>query len=89
MASSIFPADFIILDHEVDVQVYVILGRAFLATVRALVDMVLGQMRSRLNNYRYIIFAPPKSKFYLFLVPYHAPHPFMIIPSLKNKITNP
>ena len=41
----IFPADFVILDCEVDFEVPIILGRSFLATGRALVDMEKGQMK--------------------------------------------
>ena len=37
--SFIFPNDFVILDCEVDFEVPIILGRTFLATGRALVDM--------------------------------------------------
>ena len=37
--SFIFPADFGILDCEVDFEVPIILGRPFLATGRAFVDM--------------------------------------------------
>ena len=37
--SFIFLADFVILDCEVDFEVPIILGRPFLATDRALVDM--------------------------------------------------
>ena len=48
--SFIFPADFITLDCEVDFEVPIILGRSFLATGRALVDMEKGQMKFRLNN---------------------------------------
>ena len=43
--SFIFPADFVILDCEVDFEVPIILGRPFLATCIALVDMEKGQMR--------------------------------------------
>ena len=50
MESFIFPADFVILDCEVDFEVPIILGRPFLATGRALVDMEKGQMTFRLNN---------------------------------------
>ena len=46
----IFPADFVILDCEVYFEVPIILGRPFLATGRALVDMEKGQMKFRLNN---------------------------------------
>ena len=48
--SFIFPADFVILDCEVDFEVPIILGRPFLATGRALVDIEKGQMTFRLNN---------------------------------------
>ncbi|TMW91176.1 hypothetical protein EJD97_014680 [Solanum chilense] len=48
--SFIFLADFVILDCEVDFEVPIILGRPFLATGRALVDMEKGQMKFRLNN---------------------------------------
>ena len=48
--SFIFPEDFVILDCEVDFEVPIILGRPFLATGRALVDMEKGQMKFRLNN---------------------------------------
>ena len=50
MESFIFPTDFVILDCEVDFEVPIILGRPFLATSRALVDMEKGQMTFRLNN---------------------------------------
>ena len=39
-----------ILDCEVDFEVPIILGRPFLATGRALVDMEKGHMTFRLNN---------------------------------------
>ena len=45
----IFPADFVILDCEVDFEVPIILG-SFLATGRALVDMEKGQMKFWFNN---------------------------------------
>ena len=48
--SFIFSADFVILDCEVDFEVPIILGRPFLATGRALVDMEKGQMTFQLNN---------------------------------------
>ena len=48
--SFIFPADFVILDCEVNFEVAIILGRPFLATGRALVDMEKGQITFRLNN---------------------------------------
>ena len=48
--SFIFLGDFVILDCEVDFEVPIILGRPFLATGRALVDMEKGQMKFWLNN---------------------------------------
>ena len=48
--SFIFPTDFLILDCEVDFEVRVILGRPFLATGRALVDMEKRQMEFWLKN---------------------------------------
>ncbi|TMW81748.1 hypothetical protein EJD97_008030 [Solanum chilense] len=48
--SFIFPVNFVILDCEVDFKVSIILGRPFLATGRALVDMEKGQMKFWLNN---------------------------------------
>ncbi|KAJ9546604.1 hypothetical protein OSB04_019147 [Centaurea solstitialis] len=46
----IFPADFIILDCEVDKKVPVILGRPFLATGRALIDVHKGELTMRVND---------------------------------------
>ncbi|XP_049372488.1 uncharacterized protein LOC125837397 [Solanum verrucosum] len=46
----IFPVDFVILDCEVDFEVPIILGRPFLATGCALVEMEKGQMKFRLNK---------------------------------------
>ena len=43
--SLIFPADFVIRDCEVDFEVLIILGRTFLATGRALVDMEKGKIQ--------------------------------------------
>ena len=48
--SFIFPIDFVILYCEFDFEVPIILGRPFLATGRALVDMEKGQMKFWLNN---------------------------------------
>ncbi|XP_049376924.1 uncharacterized protein LOC125841797 [Solanum stenotomum] len=50
VGSFIFPADFVILDCEVDFEVPIILGRPFLATGRALVDIEKGQMKFQLNK---------------------------------------
>ena len=48
--SFIFPADFVILDCEVNFEVPIILGRPFLAKGRALVDIEKGQMKFPLKN---------------------------------------
>ena len=48
--SFIFPAYFVILDCEVDFKLSIILGRPFLATGRALVDLEKGQMKFWLKN---------------------------------------
>ncbi|XP_070029216.1 uncharacterized protein [Nicotiana sylvestris] len=42
----ILPADFVILDCEVDFEVPIILGRPFLATGKALVDVEVGELTS-------------------------------------------
>ena len=48
--SFIFLADFVILDCDVGFEVPIILGRSFLATGRAFVDMEKGQKKFWLNN---------------------------------------
>ncbi|XP_038885989.1 uncharacterized protein LOC120076294 [Benincasa hispida] len=46
----IFPADFIILDYEVDREVPIILGRPFLATGKVLIDVHKGELTMRDNQ---------------------------------------
>ncbi|XP_062109428.1 uncharacterized protein LOC133820410 [Humulus lupulus] len=46
----IFPADFIILDMEEDANIPIILGRPFLATGRALIDVQKWELRLRVQN---------------------------------------
>ncbi|XP_038889279.1 uncharacterized protein LOC120079183 [Benincasa hispida] len=46
----IFPADFIILDYEADIEVLIILGRLFLATGRALIDIQKGELTIRVDD---------------------------------------
>ncbi|XP_022156728.1 uncharacterized protein LOC111023573 [Momordica charantia] len=46
----IFPADFIILDYDADKEVPIILGRPFLATGRALVDVHKGELTMRVQD---------------------------------------
>ena len=46
----IFPADFVILDCDIDVEVPIILGRPLLATGRALVDVESGKLKFHVND---------------------------------------
>src|ERR1044072_8672232 len=46
----VFPLDFVVLDMEEDTRVPLILGRPFLATGRALIDMELGIMDLRVAD---------------------------------------
>ncbi|XP_070018839.1 uncharacterized protein [Nicotiana sylvestris] len=46
----VFPADFVILDCQVDEEIPLILGRPFLATRRALIDYETGELKVRLND---------------------------------------
>ncbi|XP_049352029.1 uncharacterized protein LOC125816458 [Solanum verrucosum] len=46
----IFLADFVILDCEIDVEIFIILGRPFLATGRALVDVESGELKFWVNE---------------------------------------
>ncbi|XP_062088434.1 uncharacterized protein LOC133794996 [Humulus lupulus] len=46
----IFPADFIILDMEEDANIPIILGRPFLATGRALIDVQKRELKLRVQN---------------------------------------
>ncbi|XP_070017836.1 uncharacterized protein [Nicotiana sylvestris] len=46
----VFPADFAILDRQMDEEIPIILGRPFLATGRELIDYEIGELKMRLNN---------------------------------------
>ncbi|XP_070002405.1 uncharacterized protein [Nicotiana sylvestris] len=46
----ILPADFVILDCEVDYEILIILGRPFLATGKALVDVEAGEITFRVGD---------------------------------------
>ena len=46
----IFPADFIVLDMEEDKEIPIILGRPFLATVRAMIDVQRGELKLRVQE---------------------------------------
>ncbi|XP_062089221.1 uncharacterized protein LOC133795776 [Humulus lupulus] len=59
----IFPADFIILDYEVDRDVPIILGKPFLATGRTLIDVEKGEltMRAQEEQVTFKVFNPIRS----------------------------
>nr|XP_016456080.1 PREDICTED: uncharacterized protein LOC107780074 [Nicotiana tabacum] len=46
----VFPANFVILDFQVDGEIPIILGRSLLAAGRALIDCETGELKMRLNN---------------------------------------
>ncbi|XP_075080340.1 uncharacterized protein LOC142165860 [Nicotiana tabacum] len=46
----VFPANFVILDCQVDEEIPIILGRPFLATGRALIDCETEDLKMRLND---------------------------------------
>ncbi|XP_070005801.1 uncharacterized protein [Nicotiana sylvestris] len=50
----VFPADFVIMDCQVDEEILIILGRPFLATGRALIDCEIGELKMRLNDKKVI-----------------------------------
>ncbi|KAM6569265.1 hypothetical protein CsatB_017250 [Cannabis sativa] len=56
----IFPADFLILDMEEDSTIPIILGRPFLATGRALIDVQKGELKLRVQDEEvdFNVFAP-------------------------------
>ena len=46
----IFPADFIVLDMKEDKEIPIILGRPFLATSRAMIDVQRGELKLRVQD---------------------------------------
>ena len=46
----IFPADFIVLDMEEDKEIPIILGRPFLTTGRAMIDVQKGELKLRVQD---------------------------------------
>lgn len=46
----IFPVDFVVMDMEIDKEVPLILGRPFLNTARALIDVNQGKLTLRMDN---------------------------------------
>ncbi|XP_057719696.1 uncharacterized protein LOC130934124 [Arachis stenosperma] len=67
----IFPADFVILDTEEEGNNSIILGRPFLATARAIIDVEKGEMIFRVHNEQMVINVfksmqhPPEQEDYL------------------------
>ncbi|XP_070012953.1 uncharacterized protein [Nicotiana sylvestris] len=51
----ILPANFVILECEVDYEVPIILGRPFLATGKALVDMEAGELTFRVGDEKVVL----------------------------------
>ncbi|XP_070017964.1 uncharacterized protein [Nicotiana sylvestris] len=51
----ILPVDFVILDCEVDYEIPIILGRPFLATGKALVDVEAGEFTFRVGNEKVVL----------------------------------
>ena len=46
----IFPPDFIVLDMEENKEIHIILGRPFLATGRAMIDVPKGELKLRMQD---------------------------------------
>ena len=46
----IFPADFIVLGMEEDMEIPIILGRPFLVTGRAMIDVQRGELKLRVQD---------------------------------------
>ncbi|GKE24296.1 reverse transcriptase domain-containing protein [Tanacetum coccineum] len=58
-----FPADFVIVDHDVDPRVPLILGRPFLRTARALVDVYGEELTLRVGNEKLVFNVESTSKY--------------------------
>ena len=58
----IFPADFIVLDMEEDREIPIILGRPFLVTGRAMIDVQKGELKLRAQGEEitFHVFRPTK-----------------------------
>ena len=54
----IFPADFVILDMEAEVEVPLILRKPFLATARAVIDVRDGKLFPRVRNLELVVRMP-------------------------------
>ena len=46
----IFPANFIVMDMEEDKEIPIILGRPFLATSRAMIDVQWGELKLKVQD---------------------------------------
>ncbi|CAM8896011.1 unnamed protein product [Rhodiola kirilowii] len=57
-----FPADFIVLDISEDVDIPIILGRPFLYTAKAVIDMDRGSIALRVGSERVVFNLPDMSK---------------------------
>ncbi|CAM8923873.1 unnamed protein product [Rhodiola kirilowii] len=57
-----FPADFIVLDISEDVDIPIILGRPFLYTAKAVIDMDRGSLALRVGSERVVFDLPDMSK---------------------------
>ncbi|GKD51290.1 reverse transcriptase domain-containing protein, partial [Tanacetum coccineum] len=49
-----FPADFVVIDYDIDPRVHLILGRPFLRTTRALVDVHREELTLRVGDEKLI-----------------------------------
>ena len=58
----IFPTDFLIVDCEVDWNIPIIMGRPFLATARAIIDVGQGEVILRVNDEQMSIMMNQTSK---------------------------
>ncbi|KAL0462103.1 UNVERIFIED_CONTAM: hypothetical protein Slati_0097900 [Sesamum latifolium] len=79
----IIPVDFIVLDMEEDKNMPLILGRPFLATSRALIDVQNYQLTLRVND-EYVVFNVFRPMKYL----HKKEHDIFVIDSIKTLGTN-
>ena len=56
--SFIFPIDFVILDMDADIEVPLILGRPFLATAKAIIDVADGRLVLRIGEDELVVKYP-------------------------------
>ena len=58
----IFPVDFVIMDMDADIEVPLILGRPFLATARAVIDVADGRLVLRVGEDELVVQIPAALK---------------------------